>query len=103
WLIYKREFWKSNLIGIILLVIGGLLYVNLSIAEVIQVNLIHYSYYLILLVTILFFCACLYVFPVYLHYNVSIVQIFKNSILLVFFQPLNTIFMIVSVVLLYHL
>lgn len=103
WIIYKKEFLKSNIIGFILFVIGSLLYVNLSIAEVVQLKLIHYSYYPILLVTILFFCACLYVFPIYLHYNVSIIQIFKNSILLLFFRPLNTIFMIASVFLLYHL
>ncbi len=103
WSIYKKEFFKSNIIGFILFVIGSLLYVNLSIAEVIQFKLIHYSYYPILLVSILFFCACLYIFPVYLHYNVSVIQTLKNSILLLFFRPLNTVFMVASVILLYHL
>lgn len=103
WAIYKKEFIKSNMIGFILFVIGSLLYINLSIAEVVQQKLIHYSYYPILLVTVLFFCTCLYVFPVYLHYNLSMIQIFKNSLLLLFIRPLNTIFMIVAVILLYHL
>lgn len=103
WSIYKKEFFKSNMIGFILCVIGSLLYINLSIAELIQFKLIHYSYYPILMVSIIFSCACLYVFPVYLHYNVGIIQILKNSILLLFFRPLNTVFMIAGVILLYHL
>lgn len=103
WYIYKKEFLKSNIIGLVLLIIGSFLYINLSIAEVVQVKLIHYSYYPILLVTILFLCTCLYVFPIYLHYNISIIQIFRNAVLLPFFQPLNTIFMIGSLIILYYL
>lgn len=103
WQTYKREFIKSNGIGMILLLVGSLLYINLSIAEVISEPVIQLSYYPILMVFILFLCTCLYVFPIYLHYRISFIQVFKNAFLLLFFQPLYTIFMIAGILILFYL
>src|SRR5699024_4921298 len=103
WSVYKKEFLKSNMIGYILFIIGAILYINLSIAEVIGVQMIHYTYYPILFVSIVFFSACLFVFPIYLHFNASILQIFKSSLLLLFIRPLNSICMIASVIVSYYL
>ncbi|WP_163538635.1 YesL family protein [Gracilibacillus sp. YIM 98692] len=103
WCCYKKEFFKSNLIGFILVTVGSLLFINLSIAEIMGHKIIQYSYYPILAVWIIFLSACLYVFPVSLHYHVSIKQIFKNAFLLLFVQPKNTIIMIASIIILYFL
>src|SRR5690625_6197507 len=82
WAIYKKVFIRANIIGGALSFIGVLLYVNLSIAEVINQKWVHLSYYPILLVIILLLCTSLYVFPVYLHFNITILQTFKNAFLL---------------------
>lgn len=103
WSVYKKEFLKTNLIGYLLFFIGIMLYINLSIAEVISVTWIHYTYYLIIIVFIVFCSAGLFVFPVYLHYNGSIWQILKNSLLLLFFQPLQSILMIASIIVAYYI
>ncbi|OAK71238.1 YesL family protein [Lederbergia galactosidilytica] len=101
WLFYKKEFVRSNVVGWILIVLGSLLFVNLSIAEIVNQAIIQASYYLILTVFLLFSSACLFIFPIYLHYKTSIPAIFKHACLLLFVHPINTL-MLIGAVILYH-
>lgn len=104
WFAYKKEFVRSNVIGAILFLSGLLLFINLSIAEVVNEPIIRFSYYILLLVTILFACMCLYVFPVYVHFNGSMVQMFKNAFLFLFVQPIHTVCMVAGgVIILYFM
>lgn len=101
WLTFKQEFLRSNLLGWLLTVLGLLLYINLSIAEVIGHSMIQLSYYPITIVFIAFLCLCLFVAPVYIHFQVSVLATIKQAFLLLFVHPLNTLLMIGAIVVLY--
>ncbi|GAE29379.1 YesL family protein [Alkalihalobacillus hemicellulosilyticus] len=99
WKIFKKELIRSNLLGWLLTVIGVLLYINMSIAEVIGHSIVQYSYYPIVTVFSVFICLCLFVMPIYVYYRVSIFATIKNACILLVVHPLNTLFMLVATVL----
>lgn len=99
--VYRREFLKSNLVGWCFTLIGGVLYINLSIAEIINQEMIHLSYYPILAVFILFLCLSLFVIPVYLHYKASVLSVIRHSFIMLFIQPLNTVLMLAGIIFFY--
>lgn len=101
WQTFKREFLRSNVAGWLLTLLGLLLYINLSIAEVIGHSVIQLSYYPITIVFIIFLCLCLFVAPIYLHFQVSLAAAIKQAFLILFVHPLNTLFMIAVIVVLY--
>ncbi|RCW77275.1 YesL family protein [Saliterribacillus persicus] len=103
WRIYKREFIRGNLVGFIVVLIGGLLYINMSIAEVIQHDAIRLTYYPLLAVNILFLGMLIYLLPMYVHFDMKVIELFKNAFLCMFAMPLLTIILVVTVVLLYLL
>ncbi|MBU7591279.1 YesL family protein [Metabacillus halosaccharovorans] len=93
---YKKEFIKSNLLGIILSIIGFILYVDL---KFIFHN--HNGGWLIIssitvLVCIMFILMVLYVFPVYVTYQLSVFKIIQNSFLYMFVNPRVTIMMVAA-------
>ncbi len=103
WRVYKREFVRSNLVGFIIVLVGGLLYINMSIAEVIQHEGIRLTYYPLLLVNILFLGMLIYLLPMYVHFDMKLVELFKNAFLCMFAMPLLTIILVVTIVLIYFL
>ncbi|QGH35874.1 DUF624 domain-containing protein [Gracilibacillus salitolerans] len=95
--VFKKEFFKSNGVGWLLTLIGLLLYINLSIANVISHSLLQLSYFPILTVFVLFVCLCLFIIPVHIHFRASLVSILKHAFLLLFVHPLNTLLLLITV------
>nr|WP_239588308.1 DUF624 domain-containing protein [Gracilibacillus alcaliphilus] len=91
---FKKYFIKGNLAGWIFFVIGCLLYVNFTIAKVIGNEFIQLSYYPILLVFILFLMIAIHIVPLSLHYHNNWKATVKNAWLILFVQPVHTIFLI---------
>ncbi|KAB8127835.1 DUF624 domain-containing protein [Gracilibacillus oryzae] len=95
--IYRRSFLKSNLIGLAYVLIGGLLYINLSIAEIVPNEFVQLSYYPIFTVLIVFLSCSLLAIPISLHYQVTFYSLIKHSFLLLFVRPLLTLMLLGSV------
>ncbi|WP_235848515.1 YesL family protein [Litchfieldia alkalitelluris] len=103
WQSYKQEFVKSNLLGLILTVIGVILIFDLKFFQASE-NLILSSLFIpLLLVTFLFLLVLLYIFPVFVHFDIKLLQVLKNSFLIMVMNPLITIFMLVSLGALYYI
>ncbi|RKL68123.1 hypothetical protein CR203_06435 [Salipaludibacillus neizhouensis] len=103
WKVYKQEFFKSNLLGLIILFIGSILFINLSIAEVIQNEWIRLTYYPLLLISILFVATLIYLLPMYVQFKMKIGSLFKNAFLCLFVNPFVTIILLALVTLIYLL
>ena len=103
WKIYKQEFLKSNLVGAVVVLIGTILFINLSIVEVIQHEWIRLTYYPLLLVSILFIATVIYLFPMYVHFDMKISALLKNAFLCIFANPVVTIILFVLITLIYLL
>lgn len=100
---YKSEFIKSNVIGIIMTAIGYLLYLDFLFIQ----NLTGASYYVfytgLLFVAIIYLVALLYIIPVYVHFELKLLQYFKHAVLIGIASPFMTTVIVIGLMLLYFL
>src|SRR5690625_1086500 len=94
WSTYKQEFLKSNLLGLILVVIGYILYIDIVFLKYIS-GAIQILYIPVLIMCIVYILMLLYIFPVYVHYHVTIAQVIKNAFLMMVLYPIITFLMII--------
>ncbi len=95
WHYFKSEFVKANLFGItiiaILLLIGVDFYFIL-LTNNSGLSWVHIPLFALVLLLLLFL---LYVFPAYVHYDINITLLIKNTILIMLVSPLHNLLMIV--------
>lgn len=99
WFFYTGDFLKSNIIGWTVTSILAMLYLDLNIIKASSIDFLQLLYYPIIILAFLFSLTVLYVIPTYIHYDLKIVQVFKNSFMIMILNPLNTFTMISSVLL----
>src|SRR5690625_1918829 len=101
WSTYRSDFIKVNLFGIMFFFIGLVLYYNLRIVQIetgIVYTLLFFSSCIILLFTI---GAFLFFFPIYVHFDLSPIRYIKYSILIPLSKPIEFLFMVAGVILVY--
>ncbi|WP_018933047.1 YesL family protein [Gracilibacillus lacisalsi] len=103
WQTYRKEFLRANGITWITGLFGLMLLTNLqyfSLSDPIW-NLIVKGVFLFF--AFLFFIMVVYLFPLYVHYQNSFQQYFKNAFLIAIYQPLRTIYALAALFTLYYL
>ncbi|MCC3357890.1 YesL family protein [Bacillus sp. REN16] len=98
WSTYKAEFLRSNGLGLIIVVVGSLIVLDLvfiknsggNFVSAIQIPIYLFAFAAVL--------TTMYVFPVFVHYELKVVQIIKNSFLLMTINPLENLVMLISLV-----
>ncbi|RXJ02571.1 DUF624 domain-containing protein [Anaerobacillus alkaliphilus] len=100
---YKSEWLRSNLFGIIILGLGGIIYLEFTVIKDTNDLLLQVSKYPLFLLFLLFCVLLLYGFPTYVHYRVRLYQVFKNSLLVSLINPFFTIVMVLGLALIYLL
>jgi uncharacterized membrane protein YesL len=96
WNSYKKEFLKSNGVGFVLAISVYIIFIDLNYLKldtIIQIPL-----YLIIFAIIM---TLFYIFPVYVHYNVTFLQLFKNAFFIMMVNPLSSIMMLIGFVALF--
>ena len=104
WSTYKKEFLQANILAIIFMVLGYILYTDLQFIAVLNgaVQIVFYVATLILL--FLYFVTLAYLFPVFVHYDLKNVgQYMKNALLIGISQFPYAILMLIGAALLYIL
>ncbi|MBT2757814.1 YesL family protein [Mesobacillus foraminis] len=102
WSTYKTEFLKSNLLGLTLIAIGCILYMDYRIIMD-SASEIGKIFFIPLLVFIfLYSLLLLYVFPLFTNYDIKIFQVIKTSLIMMVLYPLSTIMMVISCVIVYY-
>lgn len=95
---YKQEFIKANLLGVMLLVAGFILYIDsqliMAFQGVIKVVLLG-SF---VTVGVLYILILFYIIPVFVQYKNGVFQYIKSAILIGISYPLRTLLMSISVV-----
>jgi uncharacterized membrane protein YesL len=76
---YKKEFRKANKIGWIMAMIGMFLYIDFKFLIGIGGTIQYVLSVPLLIITILYFITMLYIFPVYVQYELPLLQYIKNS------------------------
>src|SRR5690625_4393485 len=103
WGSFKESFFKANLLALILVSMGYMLYVNWN---YFQLNHTWFSIiirYIILIVSFIYGMMLVYIFPLFVHYDNTFVNHFKNSILLAIHHPIRTIYLLAALFTLYYL
>ncbi|WP_077617167.1 YesL family protein [Bacillus sinesaloumensis] len=100
WSVYKKEFFKSNLLGLTLFIAGYILYVDLVFLPTTSVFYMVVRYALIAICSV-FIVILLYIFPIYVHFNGSIKTYIKHSVMYGLSHPLVTFSMMLGIMLLY--
>ncbi|PAD67470.1 hypothetical protein CHH83_18605 [Bacillus sp. 7586-K] len=93
---YRKEFFKSNVIGVIYLVIGYLLYLDFQFIQ----NMTGASFYVfqtgMIFITIIYVISFLYIIPVYVHYHLKLLQYFKHAVLIGILSPMMTLLIVIG-------
>ncbi|WP_235988925.1 YesL family protein [Aquibacillus kalidii] len=97
WTTYKEEFRKSNLIGLVLIITSGLIYLDLNYMRMNAGGMLWLTHIPLYLFIFGFLMTTLYFFPVYTHYNINLFQQFKHAFLIMFINPINNVMMLIGV------
>ncbi|RFB18381.1 DUF624 domain-containing protein [Bacillus sp. HNG] len=100
WSVYKKEFLKSNLLGLTLFIVGYILYVDLVFLPTTSAIYIVIRYALIAISSV-FIVILLYIFPIYVHFNGTIKTYLKHAVMYGLSYPLVTFSMVIGIIILY--
>jgi uncharacterized membrane protein YesL len=99
---YKKEFWKSNRMGVIMIAAGSLSSFNIWFSRA-GFEALTWTHIPMLAFMLLFLLFLLYLFPVYVHYDLNVRQIIKQAFLLMLVNPVHTVLMILCLVSLFFI
>lgn len=102
WSVYKKEFVSSNVLGFIVFVIGYVLYIDLQYFPDSSSALSQFIYFPLLIVFFVYLLMLLYVFPIFVHYDIKVLQVIKNASLIVVMNPLSNIIMVAGSAVVYY-
>lgn len=88
---FKKEFVRSNCIGLIFAALGFFLYVDLRIAENMEGTFSVILYVFISFIILLYLNTIVHFFPVYVHYHYSIKEYIKQSFIISLISPFSTL------------
>lgn len=94
---YKCEFWRANRIGLLLMAIAYIFYIDIIyLAHVPPEWKLPFSVAL-LIIFLFYMVMLLYVFPIYVHYELRFWQYMKYAFMIGMANPLMTLIMLASV------
>jgi uncharacterized membrane protein YesL len=96
WSAYKKEFLKSNLLGLIIFAIGIILYIDFQFIQNASNSFISILYIPFSIITIICICMLFYIIPIFVHYDMKISQVIKNSFFVMIMNPLSTFYMLIG-------
>lgn len=101
WTSYKKDFFKSNFLGYILTFIGSTIFMYYLLLNQTVSELVVWLRYPLFMITIIYIVFLLYVFPVFVHYEMKVPQVLKTTFLIMSVSPLSTIMMIAASIIFY--
>ena len=96
WTTYKREFFKSNLLGIILIAIGLILYIDFQFVLHSSNSFVSILYVPLFIITLIFISMLFYIIPIFVHYDMKMTQVIKTSFFVMIMNPLSTFYMLIG-------
>jgi uncharacterized membrane protein YesL len=96
WTAYKREFLKSNLLGVIIVAIGLILYIDFQFVQHAANSFASFLYVPFFIITLIFISMLFYIIPIFVHYDMKLSQVMKNSFFVMIMNPLSTFYMLIG-------
>lgn len=96
WTAYKREFLKSNILGVIIVAIGLILYIDFQFVQHATNSFVSFLYVPFFIITLIFISMLFYIIPIFVHYDMKLSQVIKNSFFVMIMNPLSTFYMLIG-------
>ncbi|WP_077622509.1 YesL family protein [Sediminibacillus massiliensis] len=96
WQTYKAEFLKANLLGGILVGVGLIWYFDLLFFRQLEGTVFTILNLLMTIVGVVYIMLLLYIFPIYVHYDMKLFSYIKYAIAFAFLHPLNFAAMLIT-------
>lgn len=96
WTAYKREFLKSNILGVIIVAIGLILYIDFQFVLHSSNSFVSILYVPFFIITLIAISMLFYIIPIFVHYDMKISQVIKNSFFVMIMNPLSTFYMLIG-------
>lgn len=96
WLVYKKEFMKANLLWMSLVAIFIMLYVDWVLINSMNGMLHHLFLGCFIIISVLIVVVLIYIFPVYVQFEGSILHYYKSAFLLGASFPIRTIIITIT-------
>jgi uncharacterized membrane protein YesL len=96
WTAYKREFLKSNILGVIIVAIGLILYIDFQFVQHAANSFATFLYVPFFIITLIFISMLFYIIPIFVHYDMKLSQVIKNSFFVMIMNPLSTFYMLIG-------
>ncbi|MTW84444.1 DUF624 domain-containing protein [Virgibacillus dakarensis] len=101
WEFYKADFWKSNRLGLFMVVILAFIGIDIFYIKVhFAVDWTLIPLFAFMLIFILF---SFYIFPAFVHFDINVSHVLKNALLVMLISPLNTVLIVISLVSIYFI
>ncbi len=93
---FKSEFVMSNLIGYITLIFGVVLYVDIRVLQQLDSGFLQLALAsATVVISIVYLLTLLYIFPIFVHFDMKLWQYPKHALILAIAKPFHTIFLLV--------
>jgi uncharacterized membrane protein YesL len=102
WGTYRSEFLRSNLLGLILTVMGLVGYFDLHFFRQFEGSIYTLMNFAMMMLGMVFFILLIYVFPVYVHYDLKLYQYLTYALKIGFLRPSSVVFMFVGTICTYY-
>lgn len=101
WRAYKKYFVEANLLFLSFMLAGCILYLDYRFLQAEDGTIAQLLYFPFFTVIFLFSLMAMYIFPVFVHYDLKTRQVIKNSFLVMIVSPISTLTMLVVIVAFY--
>lgn len=93
WFYFKKEFWKANAAGFLLVIAGYVLYFDIQVYEFKSGNFQQLLQVLVFVIAFVYLLTVVFFFPVYVHFRLKWYQYTLYSILVAFSYPFRALAM----------
>ncbi|WP_229720136.1 YesL family protein [Oceanobacillus neutriphilus] len=97
WEVYRKEFWKANSIGIILFLFGYFFSIQFQILGAQSALVYQMAQFSIVIVFALLAMLVIYLFPIYVHFDLKAMQYLKWPLIISIVHPILTVFLLACI------
>lgn len=91
WKHYRDEFFKSNLLGIFVTLVGVVIALDIFYIHSTDSDLLTWTYLPLFAFMFLFIMFLFYLFPSFVHFDLTLGQVIKNSFFIMLINPIKTL------------
>lgn len=103
WKCYRDEFVKSNLLGVIVTLITTIIVLDIFYIQSTDSNLLTWTYLPLFAFMLIFIMFLFYLFPSFVHFNLKLGQVIKNSFFIMLINPITTLLIFLSLLPFFYL